>query len=44
MKVTIIGPGFGNIPPNGWGAVEIIIWNLKLYLEKYFQRPKSSLK
>jgi glycosyltransferase involved in cell wall biosynthesis len=34
MKVAIIGPGFGNIPPNGWGAVEIVIWNLKIYLEK----------
>lgn len=34
MKVAIIGPGFGNIPPNGWGAVEIVIWNLKVYLEK----------
>ena len=34
MKIVIIGPGFGNIPPNGWGAVEIVIWNLKLYLEK----------
>jgi glycosyltransferase involved in cell wall biosynthesis len=34
MKVAIIGPGFGTIPPNGWGAVEIVIWNLKVYLEK----------
>ena len=34
MKVAIIGPGFGTIPPNGWGAVEIVIWNLKIYLEK----------
>ena len=34
MKIAIIGPGFGNIPPNGWGAVEIVIWNLKIYLEK----------
>ncbi len=26
MKVCIIGPGYKPIPPTGWGAVEIIIW------------------
>lgn len=27
MKVCIIGPGFSQIPPTGWGAVEIVIWD-----------------
>ena len=34
MKVAIIGPGILHIPPRSWGAVEIIIWNHKLYLER----------
>jgi glycosyltransferase involved in cell wall biosynthesis len=25
MKICIIGPGYMNIPPKGWGAVEILI-------------------
>lgn len=27
MKICIIGPGFSEIPPVGWGAVEIVIWD-----------------
>lgn len=27
MKIAIIGPGKMEIPPNGWGAVEILIWD-----------------
>ncbi len=27
MKICIIGPGFSQIPPVGWGAVEIVIWD-----------------
>ena len=34
MKVSIIGPGIMPIPPTGWGAVEILIWDQKLALEK----------
>jgi len=34
MKICIIGPGSMPIPPNGWGAVEIIIWDYKEKLEK----------
>ena len=34
MKVAIIGPGIMPIPPTGWGAVEILIWDQKLALEK----------
>ena len=34
MKVSIIGPGIMPIPPTGWGAVEILIWDQKLSLEK----------
>lgn len=27
MKIALIGPGIMTIPPNGWGAVEILIWD-----------------
>lgn len=27
MNICIIGPGFSQIPPIGWGAVEIVIWD-----------------
>jgi len=33
-KVTQVSPGLIAIPPNGWGAIEKIIWNYKLGLEK----------
>lgn len=34
MKVININPGILPIPPNGWGAVEKIIWDYHLQLEK----------
>ena len=34
MKICIIGPGLLPIPPNGWGAIEIIIWDYKQILEE----------
>lgn len=34
MKIGIIGPGEMSIPPSGWGAVEILIWQHKIELEK----------
>ena len=34
MKISIVGPGIMPIPPTGWGAVEILIWDQKLALEK----------
>lgn len=27
MKIALIGPGIMQIPPSGWGAVEILIWD-----------------
>jgi glycosyltransferase involved in cell wall biosynthesis len=27
MKIALIGPGIMPIPPSGWGAVEILIWD-----------------
>jgi hypothetical protein len=33
MKITLIGPGIMPIPPTGWGAVEILIWDTKVALE-----------
>jgi glycosyltransferase involved in cell wall biosynthesis len=27
MRISIIGPGIMSIPPTGWGAVEILIWD-----------------
>ena len=34
MKIAQITPGIMPIPPNGWGAVEKIIWEYKQNLEK----------
>ena len=34
MKICLIGPGIMPIPPVGWGAVEILIWDYKETLEK----------
>lgn len=34
MKITLVGPGIMPIPPVGWGAVEILIWDSKISLEK----------
>lgn len=34
MKFCIVGPGIMPIPPTGWGAVEILIWDYKETLEK----------
>ena len=34
MKIAQVTPGLIPIPPNGWGAVEKIIWAYKLELEK----------
>tara|TARA_R110000868_G_scaffold409778_1_gene696013 strand:- start:6807 stop:7745 length:939 start_codon:yes stop_codon:yes gene_type:complete len=34
MKIAIVGPGIMPIPPTGWGAVEILIWDYKETLEK----------
>jgi len=34
MKVSIVGPGVMPIPPKGWGAVEILIWDMKCCYEE----------
>ena len=34
MKICIVGPGIQPIPPVGWGAVEILIHDTRLELEK----------
>jgi autotransporter strand-loop-strand O-heptosyltransferase len=34
MKIVQVHPGILPIPPNGWGAVEKIIWEYKCNLEK----------
>jgi autotransporter strand-loop-strand O-heptosyltransferase len=34
MKLIQVTPGVITIPPNGWGAVEKIIWEYKLVLDK----------
>jgi glycosyltransferase involved in cell wall biosynthesis len=33
MKICFIAPGEIEIPPNGWGALETVVWNLKNQLE-----------
>jgi glycosyltransferase involved in cell wall biosynthesis len=35
MKLVIVGPGIMPIPPTGWGAVESLIWDYKVFLDKY---------
>jgi glycosyltransferase involved in cell wall biosynthesis len=35
MHLVIVGPGIMPIPPKGWGAVESLIWDYKIFLEKY---------
>jgi len=34
MKITLVGPGIMPIPPTGWGAVEILVWDTKNSLEQ----------
>ena len=34
MKFCLIGPGHSSIPPNGWGAVESIVWDYYTELQK----------
>lgn len=34
MRISLIGPGIMPIPPVGWGAVEILVWDTKNALEK----------
>lgn len=36
MKLVLVGPGIMPIPPSGWGAVEILIWDLKCFIEKLY--------
>jgi glycosyltransferase involved in cell wall biosynthesis len=38
LKIAQIGPGLISIPPKDWGAIEIIIWNYKIFLEKLGHR------
>ena len=35
MKLALVGPGIMPIPPNGWGAVEMMIWDYYNILKKY---------
>ena len=43
MKVIHITPGLIQIPPNGWGAVEKIIWEFhKELLSKNIQSVSNS--
>ena len=34
MKLALIGPGIMPIPPDGWGAVESLIWDYALELDE----------
>ena len=34
MKITLVGPGLMPIPPTGWGAIEILVWDYKQTLEE----------
>ena len=34
MKIALVGPGIMPIPPPGWGAVEILIWDYAVILKE----------
>ena len=34
MKIAIVGPGLMPIPPNGWGGIEHLVWDMKIALNK----------
>ena len=34
MKILLVGPGIMEIPPKGWGAVEILVWDEYTALKK----------
>jgi glycosyltransferase involved in cell wall biosynthesis len=34
MRITLVGPGIMHIPPAGWGAVEILVWDTRNALKK----------
>jgi hypothetical protein len=34
MKIALVGPGIMPIPPSGWGAVEILIWDYYMELSE----------
>jgi hypothetical protein len=34
MKICLVGPGIMSIPPTGWGAVEMLIWDYYQILTK----------
>ena len=34
LRIALIGPGIMPIPPTGWGAVEQLIWDYSLILQK----------
>ena len=40
MKIALIGPGIMSIPPSGWGAVEILIWDYYNELTKLGHQVK----
>ena len=34
MKIVLVAPGFKQFPPQGWGAVESIVWDYYENLSK----------
>ena len=38
MKIALIGPGIMEIPPEGWGAVEMLIWDYTVILRELGHR------
>jgi len=43
MKLVIVGPGIMPIPPTGWGAVESLIWDYKVFLDKYHPEIETTI-
>ena len=42
MKIVLIAPGFKSLPPQGWGAVESIVWDYYTVISKKFQNTRGN--
>ena len=42
MKIVLIAPGFKPLPPQGWGAVESIVWDYYTVLSKKFENKRGN--
>ena len=43
MKILFVGPGLLPIPPQGWGGIEHLVWDMNLALKELGHDVKLSL-